>query len=302
MGFCFAWAAFHIGVFALSGLLFWDWILADLALAVFVSLLPPASMGWAFGPGPVFAGLAFMAAFPLRHKLWKPMPLGWYDTPFTQRVHWRVRGVSGKIYGLYNDFMCPHERLYGKVNGCFLAPVPVVTYHLGEVWKPDLRAALAAAGPDLDRLEAVKARFGIRPVCAERSARHLAYLKRFFFELNRGARKRILPRALAWLKAPGDQIFYWGELPAYRRQEPVAEVTLHYREEYFDGAELRRMHEEQVAGVRIGSLAEPAQREATPKEIDDFLLGHAAGRLIDLPGFGGGYVRGDDGKTVPVML
>lgn len=299
IGFCLGFALFHLGVFAVAGLLFWDWILADLLLAAFVAGIAsdPGMSAAAFGPGPVLAGLAFMAAFPLRHKLWKPMPLGWYDTPFTQRIHWRVRGRSGRLYGLYNDFMCPHERLYGKVNGCFLAPVPVVTYHLGEVWKPELRAALVAAGPDPARLDAVKDRFGIRPVCADRSARHLAYLKRFFHELNRGARKYALPRPLRWLKAPGDQIFYWGDLTPYRRQEPVSEVTLHYREEYFDGAELRRIRDEEVARIAIDGEVPPARREATPKEIDDFLLGHAAGRLIDLPGFGGGYVRGDDGQA-----
>ena len=37
---CLAWAAFHLGVFACSGLLFWDWVLADLALAYAVALLP----------------------------------------------------------------------------------------------------------------------------------------------------------------------------------------------------------------------------------------------------------------------
>jgi hypothetical protein len=298
IGFCLGFALFHLGVFAVAGLLFWDWVLADLLLAAFVAgIASDPGMSAAFGPVPVLAGLAFMAAFPLRHKLWKPMPLGWYDTPFTQRIHWRVRGRSGRLYGLYNDFMCPHERLYGKVNGCFLAPVPVVTYHLGEVWKPELRAALVAAGPDPARLDAVKDRFGIRPVCADRAARHLAYLKRFFHELNRGARKYALPRPLRWLKAPGDQIFYWGDLPPYRRQEPVSEVTLHYREEYFDGAELRRIRDEEVARIAIDGEVPYARREATPKEIDDFLLGHAAGRLIDLPGFGGGYVRGDDGKA-----
>jgi hypothetical protein len=323
IGFCLAWAGFHLGVFAVSGLLFWDWILTDLSLAIFLYALPgtavahasasavPQAFGPAapstFGPAALLASLAFMAAFPLRHKLWKPMPLGWYDSPFTQRIHWRVRGISGRLYGLYNDFMCPHERLYGKVNGCFLVPCPVITYHLGEVWKPELRDAIRAAGPDPVRLDAVKERFGIRPVCDRRAANHAAYLRRFFSALNRGARKHVLLRPLRWLKAPGDQIFYWGDLPRYRGQEPVAAVTLHYREEYFDGRDLRRLREEQVAEIRIEDAgggredgmrdAAGPVREATPKEIDDFLLTHAAGRLIDLPGFGGGYAGGDDGKA-----
>lgn len=299
IGFCLAWAGFHMGVFAVSGLLFWDWVVADLAVACAVALLPAPVADQVFGPASVGAALLFMLAFPLRHKLWKPMPLGWFDTPFTQRVHWRVRGASGREYGLYNDFMCPHERLYGKVHGCFLAPVPVVTYHLGEVWKHDLRDAIRAAGPDLGRLEEVRRRFGITPRCAERTERHLAYLRLFFHRLNRGARKHVLPRWLRWLKAPGDQIYYWGDLPPYRGQEIAAQVSLHYREEYFDGEALRRLREEVLAEIEIGGdvrLPAEAAREPAPGEIDEFLLGFAAGRLIDLPGFGGGYVRGDDGR------
>lgn len=301
IGFCLAWCAFHLGVFAVSGLLFWDWILTNLSIAVLVSSIPPPIAEQAFGPWSMLAGLLFLLLFPLRHKLWTPMPLGWFDSPFTQRIHWQVEGESGNLYGLYNDFMCPHERLYGKVHGCFLAPVPVVTYHLGEVWKPELRDAIRAAGPSLERLEGVRRRFGIEPKNAPMAARHEQYLRRFFHELNRGARKHVLPRPLRFLKAPGDQIFYWGDLPRYRGQEKVRKVVLRYREEYFDGAELRRLRDEPVLEIdlEVGPVPEPV-RELTPKEIDDYLLRLAKGKLIDLPGAGGGYVKTDDGKVQPL--
>ena len=302
VGFLLAWAAFHVGVFATSGLLFWDWIAADLALAVCILLLPDEVTTAAFGPWQTLAGLAFMAAFPLRHKLWKPMPLGWYDTPLTQRMHWRVIGADGSVRGLYNDFLCPHERIYGKVHGCFLAPVPVMTYHLGEVWKPALRDAIRAAVPDPARLDAVRARFGIRPVCTERTATHAACLRRFAAAVNAGERKHALPRGLRWLKAPGDQLFYWGDLPPWRGPEaghaPAARIEVVFREECFDGERLVRLRDEVVLTVDVNDPVPTPDglREPTPKELDDFLLSHAAGRLIDLPGFGDGYVKGDDGK------
>jgi hypothetical protein len=84
------------------------------------------------------------------------------------------------------------------------------------------------------------ARFRISAKNPELGARRVDYLARFFHELARGTRKHVLPRGLRWLEAPGGQIFHWGELPAYRGQEPIIE--------------------------------------------------------IDLPGFGGGYVRSDDGR------
>lgn len=299
ISFCCAWAAFHGGVFLLSGLLFWDWAVTNLILAYVIYLLPAQVTDELFGPVSVLASVVFMLIFPLRHKLWKPMPLGWFDTPLTQRVHWRVRGASGKLYGLYNNFMCPHERLYGKVHGCFLVPVQVMTYHLGEVYKADLRDAIRQAGPDLNALGEVRHRFGILPRSEEMTARHVAYLRRFFQQLNRGARKQILPRWLRWLKAPGGQIFYWGELPAFRGQERALTVSIAYREEYFDGQTLKRLRDDDILEVEIDAVEEREPvSEFTPKEMDEFLLKFAAGRLIDLPGIGGGYVQSDDGRPV----
>ena len=59
-------------------------------------MLPAEVTAVAFGPLQAAVGLVFLVAFPLRHKLWRPMPLGWWDTPFTQRIHWVAHGPSGE--------------------------------------------------------------------------------------------------------------------------------------------------------------------------------------------------------------
>ena len=79
----------------------------------------------------------------------------------------------------------------------------------------------------------------------------------------------------------------------------MTKVTLHYREEYFDGEELVRIRNEEILVVPIdASCAEVERvRAPTPKMIDDLLLEHARGKLIDLPSFGeGDFVQADDGK------
>lgn len=299
IGLAIVWSAFHLGVFALSGLLFWDWVGANLAIAVGLAASTDAALLGAFGPAPLGLAVVFLVLWPLRHKLWRPMPLGWWDTPLTQRMHWRAEGRSGQVYALTNAFLCPHERLFGKVYGCFLVPRPVFTYHLGEVWKHDLRDAIRAAGPDPVRLDAVRARYGILPRDPALSRAHVQYLTRFFQQLARGARKHVLPRGLRWLKAPGGQVFYWSDLPRYRGQEPIERVHVSYREEYFDGVELRRLCDTRVLTVEVGEGVPdaPPVRLPTPKMLDELLLGYAAGKLIDLPDFGGGFVAGDDGDT-----
>ena len=300
IGFCLGWTGFHAGVFVVSGLLFWDWMLADLIIAAALFLLPTHVTTHVFGPWSLLVCVVFMVIFPLRHKLWKPMPLGWWDTPLSQRCHWQAIGESGTVYGVYNNFMCPHERLYGKVHGCFLAPLKGVTYHLGEVWRHQLRDAIRSAGPDLENLEHVRAEYGIEPRDDEMRITHEAYLKRFFYEINQRSRKHVLPRWLRWLKAPGGQIFYWGELPPFSGQEPVTHVRIVYREEYFDGEQLVRLTDQCVLEFTVDESASTllCKPEPTPKQIDDFLLRFAKGRIIDLPNFGEGYIQGDDGKAI----
>ena len=298
IGFSLAWGGFHIGVFALSGLLFWDWTFANIAIAAAIFCLPASVAAHAYGWQSLIACFVFLVVFPLRHKLWKPMPLGWWDTPFTQRMHWIAVGESGTRYGVYNNFMCPNERLYGKLHACFLAPRKGITYHLGEVWKHDLRDAIRDAGPDLEKLQRVRDRYGVEPRDEQLASNHIAYLKRFFWEINEGARKWVFPRGLRWLKAPGDQVFYWGDLTSFSGQEKVRQIELVYREEYFDGQSLVRLTEEHVMTLDIDETCRDlaCQPEPTPKQIDDLLLSVGIGKIIDLPSFADGFVKGDDGK------
>ena len=291
-GFAFALAGFHLGVCLVSGLCFWDWAATDVLIGALL-LTNPAGLGL---PA-LLLSLALLAIFPLRHKLWKPMPLAWYDTPFTQRVHWVVVGSSGREYRLDNGFMCPHERLYGKVHGCFAVERAVLTYHLGESFRPEVRDAIVLAGPNPSALDAVRQRFGIRARSDELTAGHVAYLQAFFARLNAGAKKAVLPGFARRLKAPGDQLFYWGDGPSYETQEPVAFVRLTYREQYFDGEELVTLCDDEVLRFAVPSatdLCHPSARELTPRQLDDYLLGLAAGRLIRISGARARYLTADD--------
>jgi hypothetical protein len=286
VGFAAGWAVFHLVVWLASGILFWEWIAANLLLGWMVASLPGAAVAGAFGWPQLGVAVALMALLPFRQKLWKPKPLAWWDTPLTQRVRWRVEGESGEMYGLYNDFMCPHERLYGRVHGCFLIREPVFTYHLGEVFKRDLRDEIWEMEGTTGEVDRLREAYGIELHDPAMERQHVEFLRRFFRRLNQGARKHVLPRGLRWLKAPGGQMFYWGELPPYRRQEPVRAVEILYREEFYDGEEFRFLREELLRRVEIDGEepdAEDGVREVTDGEVDAMIARRAIGRLIEIP-------------------
>ena len=165
--------------------------------------------------------------------LWQPFHLGWWDSPFTARMQWQVEAASGRSYGLYNDFMCPYEREYGRVFGYFLTDEPVLHGHLGIVWDQDLRDRLAASGGDRTALLLLKSQYGHIHADSRQADAHCHYLAAMFTALNQGARKSPLPSHLRRLKAPGGQLFHWGDLPRYRRQEPVHRIVIHYQERFY---------------------------------------------------------------------
>ncbi|MBQ1098598.1 hypothetical protein KBY55_21590 [Streptomyces sp. b94] len=224
-----ATALFNVVVALASGILFWENIGTNLALAITVTLLPGTEYATAFGwPAALIALVVLLLS--AADLLWQPWHLGWWDSPFTARVHWQVETISGAKLGLYNDFMCPHEREYGRVLGYFLTDEPVLHGHLGIVWDRELRDLLVQADGDRSQLRVLKQTYG-RIQADERQAReHIAFLTRMFARLNAGARKSPLPRSLRHLKAPGGQLYRWGDLPPYRGLEPVRRITIRYEE------------------------------------------------------------------------
>ena len=134
-------------------------------------------------------------------------------------MHYEVQGRSGARYGLYNDFMCPNERIFGQVYGGFLSDEKRINGHIGETVRREQFDALNAVGEDLSRLDRVKEELGQSLYDAHLAAVHDQYMTAFLRHFNARHRKRVVP---VWLKAPGGQLYYWGELPRFTGQEPVA--------------------------------------------------------------------------------
>lgn len=268
----------HVMIFLSTGILFWEWMILNATFCVSVALLEPDVLSRLFSIESGIACAALVFLFPVRNLLWKPVWLAWWDTPFTARVHWEVIGESGKEYGLYNDYLCPHERLFGRVHGYAMVPERIVTYHLGQIYPVDqsehhkksavpfesfcdreLRDLVLASNGDPHALTAIKERFGAVRRDLDEEREHLRYMKTFLRRVGRGERKHVLPRALRFLKAPGGQYYYWGDRPGYRGQEPVKTLRFRFREEYFTGDRFAVICDRVLREVRI---AKPKRKKS----------------------------------------
>lgn len=240
-------AGFHLVVFILGGILFWQNTVMLLSLGGILVYLPEAITLQIFGSTQgILAGLLMFILPVLR--IWSPQKLAWWDTPLIARTDWTVEGVSGKVYGLYNDFLEPNDRIFGNHSAYFLSQHKRLNRHLGQTSRWEIAEAIYDSLAAPERLEAVKAKLGQSAYDQELEFEHDRYMREFLTNFNLGRTKRICPR---WLKAPGGQLFYWGRHPRFRGQEQVKRLTMRYREEIFDGQQIITLRDDFLKEIEI---------------------------------------------------
>jgi hypothetical protein len=224
-----ATACFHIMIFLAIGILFWESLCVNVVFAVIVGYSPAEVDRYAFGVTAAVVAIAVMV-LSTADLSWKPFHLGWWETTFTARIVWQVETADGEVLGLYNNYMCPFERDFGRFLGYFLYPEPVLHGPIGGTFDRAVRDRVLTARDDREQLAELKRRHGKVRWDPARAARHVDYLATTFAKLNAGYPKGPLKGRFRWFKAPGGQIFYWGDLPPYRGQRPVRRVIIRCQE------------------------------------------------------------------------
>jgi len=240
---------FHVSVFLLSGICFWENVVTLLIFGV--TVLDLSADYNVFSPLCVMAVLTLFVLFPLRRVAWAPHKLAWWDSPFVATVQWEVVGLSGIKYGLYNDWLCPHERLFGRVYGYCLTTDLFVHYHLGIVRALEVRNLLVDSNGDRAIIDNIKDAFGTCYYDCDEKRYHDHYMKQFLECLNGGARKQLFSGWFRWLKAPGSQWYYWGRSARFTGQEKIVRLDVVYREDFYDGSRFTCVSERIISTTEI---------------------------------------------------
>lgn len=230
--FCCAFVLFHLFIFVLSGICFWENIIINMLVAGYL-------VWWFDPPTATFFGIkgigivaALILLFPLRQTVWKPHRLAWWETPLLNRIRLEVIGRSGTRYGLYNNVLCPREREFGRIPLRFCINEPILTGHLGQVECERLCELVLATGGDAVAIQELKRTHGEFLYDAHAVERFTFEMKALFRSMDQGHSRNPLPRRLRALKAPGGHFYYWGEHPPFHWQEEALALRVFYIEEY----------------------------------------------------------------------
>lgn len=202
---------FHVLVFAMTGLLFWENIAVAITLLCWIDWHFRGEV-FGFELGLLVAGVVVCGVA----GAWKPAKLGWWDTPLSQRVELVAVAASGRRTTIPNREWGPFEREFGRYLPQSLAKGKrFVTFGLGATESERVARAL----PDLAALFSLEsAGWGV-----ERAGpRERAELVSFLGEWAASARGRpllqIVSRLFRTLCPPGHNYYngrfsrapFWG--------------------------------------------------------------------------------------------
>ncbi|MCB1149379.1 MAG: hypothetical protein KDK48_04375 [Chlamydiia bacterium] len=242
LGFLAASLFFHFIVFLLGGILFWQSFLTNLATLLWILSASDATLSLTFGWVQGFAGIGWIAFALSWKKAYHTKSLAWWMTPSINRIWWVAEGTSGALYAVTNDYLDPHERLFGQSLPHNLSP-KIATKHIGETKNRPLAERLNALQNDPDALKAAMESHFYNPLKGNRLPLALHFFEQFFTHYNRGVQKRVCPW---WVKAPLGQIFNRAPWTVFQGQEKIKALHWIYRIDAFTESGPIVLHEEKI--------------------------------------------------------
>lgn len=127
--FLLGWALFHIGIFFVSGIFFWMWIIIDLTL--FAVLLGKETS--AFNAFSLKRALIGTALIICGFMVLKPVRLAWFDAPFTYTYRFEAETSDGQKTPLPPGFFAPYDYQFTLGNFGFINKEPILSVTWGAV-------------------------------------------------------------------------------------------------------------------------------------------------------------------------
>lgn len=219
-----ALASLHLGIFATSGIFFWEWVVLDTAVLGTLFFMTRGTRQRVFGTWPMImtAPLIFFG-----DATFDATGLGWFDTPVSTTYRITVVGESGTAYEVSPAELQPFDFPWsqGRLGFTSAHPQPLSTY--GSTRDRTLRDTIADAQTKVEVLAVLDAqplRDADRP---DRRARQTAAVSKLLLDYFRHANtRRDQTDPLAWVRAPLHVYTATVDdtLPDYARQETIVRI------------------------------------------------------------------------------
>ena len=253
LGFLILWSLFHLGIFLMSGILFWQWMLLESSLALLIQRV------WQGRPLPFVSTSHWLVSIVLiaGSSLWvKPVALAWLDVPISYTYRYTAVTEDGRRYSLPPAFFAPYDFQFTIGFFKYLSPPP----HLDIIWGASSQRAVAdALMADLtpQGVARVEREMGRDPRKPGRQADLEAFVARFVAHRVAAGPQQ----APGWL-APPVQIRTWPKGEAWNSQAAIVTVEVDQVTNLYDGERYR-----EIVTLPLLSIAIPVAAAAAAAAV-----------------------------------
>lgn len=233
----------HGGIFVLSGIFFWKWIVIDVGLIWVFLTLRKDQAAEIFGWRHAYVWLAVPLMF-YGQRWGRIVNLSWYDTELSTHYRMEAIGKSGRRYLLSPGFMSPYDIVFSQNRFSYLSREPAVAVTFAASRNRRFAAALAAA-KNADQLTAVERRYRRVHYRSRRARQFDSMMCRYFRSVNKHGKR-------SWWFGPPRHIWTSHRDGEFAGQEPVerVDVTL-IKTAYVNDTELRELARKKVASFSV---------------------------------------------------
>ncbi len=221
IGLLVAASAMHAGIFLLTGICFWKWVVFNGALVGVLVAMPAGAVGGAFGPAALVLGVAACALSPL----WlRPIGLAWCDTRLTHLFEVEAVLPGGRVVEVPRNWWAPYDLAFAQSRFGFLCEAPTLVGACGCHTRrgrelADLAERIERAGEDPCEMAALLDSHGDRrrdDIAAERMERFVVK----FLKNCAGRRRWFLG-----VPPPPPHLWFMAKGPKLRLGDPVLETV-----------------------------------------------------------------------------
>ena len=234
----------HSGIWALTGIFFWKWIVVDLLIVWFLAKLPDRDSRDVFlyhrgnsrreVSRKIPATIIAMATIFFAQTTLHPVVLAWFDSPVSYSYYVTAKGLSGKEYEIPKGFFAPYDVYFAQARFYYLEEGKVMVGTFGGTsHRTSVALQAAESVEDIKKLERIRGKVYYHEGKKESLNN---FIKRFLENSNRQGDK------LAVFSVLGRPNHIWSDAeiaPRYERQEQVTEFSIVRRTLFIQNYEIR---------------------------------------------------------------
>lgn len=232
-----------------TGILFWKWIVLDLALIGVLLVRNRDLTEMLFAPGRRWLSLALIVAAPLYFDShW----LAWYDTELNECYHLEAVTASGRTYHIPRTLLTPYEVYFAQNKFHFLSDEKFVNGRYGTTVSWEVTRRLDGR-PTAATAETLREELGKTEFHERKTAAFDRFMQRYFANLNRRGVQHFIPEILQ----PPQHIYSVVPEPRYAGQEPVVLVRVIHERSLYQRDRIEILKREVLREIPITSLNAP---------------------------------------------